>query len=113
MTAVPCNIRLRPADETIAHVHGEDNALYFVGITSSTALGSIEYTVTMISDYSISEFRKCQSATPGARELVVYGNWADRGQAGSFQVAKAIVHNIAGIIMARPTRRATDGAGTA
>jgi hypothetical protein len=63
MTAVPGNIQLCPADETIAPVHGE--ALYFVGITSSTALGSIEYTVTMISHYWISEFRQCQSATPG------------------------------------------------
>ncbi len=43
MTNVDDNIQIRTADGTKAHVHGKDGGLYFVGITSATEIGSIEW----------------------------------------------------------------------
>jgi hypothetical protein len=37
------NMQIRTADGTKAHVHRGDDGLYFVGITSSTAIGSIQW----------------------------------------------------------------------
>ena len=43
MTGVDANLQIRTADGTKAYVHSDDSDVYFVGITSSNALGSIQW----------------------------------------------------------------------
>jgi hypothetical protein len=43
MTGVESNLQIRTGDGTKAKVHGDDEGFYFVGITSSAAIGSIEW----------------------------------------------------------------------
>ena len=43
MSSFEDNMQIRTADGTKAHVQDDDAALYFVGITSSTPIGSIQW----------------------------------------------------------------------
>jgi hypothetical protein len=43
LTAVEGNIQIRTADGTTALIHDGDDGLYFIGITSTTAIGSIQW----------------------------------------------------------------------
>ena len=43
MSGFEDNMQIRTADGTSARVHNGDEGLYFVGITSSTAIGSIQW----------------------------------------------------------------------
>ena len=43
MTDLEGTVLIRTADGTSAHVHGNDSGVYFVGITSSASIGSVEW----------------------------------------------------------------------
>jgi len=43
MTGVDGNVQIQTADGTSAHVHAGDGGLYFVGINSTTSIGSIQW----------------------------------------------------------------------
>lgn len=43
LTGVESNVQIRTGDGTITRVHDGDNSIYFVGIASSTAIGSLQW----------------------------------------------------------------------
>ena len=73
ITGVEGNIQLRTADGTTALIHDGDDAIYFVGITSSTAIESIQWR-SHDGTFRIMRFRSSASARCCARtcHLAVY-----------------------------------------
>lgn len=69
MTGVDGNVQIRTADGTKAIVHGGDDGLYFIGITSSTAIESIEWRGH--SDFGLQDFGIPRETAP-APELTTY-----------------------------------------
>ena len=69
MTGVDGNVQIRTADGAKATIHAGDEGLYFVGITSSTAIESIEWRGH--SDFALENFGIPRETTP-APELATY-----------------------------------------